>query len=133
VLRDGEAEATLMRAALENEFGVKVRWAEDRSRNTRENATFAAALLDREGIKRVVLVLHSFDVPRARAEFSRAGIDAIPAPTGIPSGKIEWPGDYLPGIAGLTTSYYACYELAALATQRIQGLMGSAMSTFPKH
>ncbi len=80
VLRDGEAEATLMRDALENEFGVKVRWIEDRSRNTRENATFSAALLDRESIKRVVLVLHSFDVPRARAEFARAGIDTIPAP-----------------------------------------------------
>jgi uncharacterized SAM-binding protein YcdF (DUF218 family) len=120
VLHDSETEAALMRDALENEFGVKVRWVEDRSRNTRENATFSAALLDREGIKRVVLVLHSFDVPRARVEFAQAGIDTIPAPTGMPSGEIEWPGDYLPGIAGLATSYYACYELAALLVVRLQ-------------
>jgi uncharacterized SAM-binding protein YcdF (DUF218 family) len=119
VLRDGESEAKLMRDALENEFGVKVRWFEDRSRNTRENASFSAAVLDREGIKRVVLVMHSFDVPRARAEFLRAGIEVIPAPTGIPSGEIEWPGDYLPGIGGLATSYYACYELAALAWRSV--------------
>ncbi len=117
VLRDGESEAKLMRDALENEFGVKVRWVEDRSRNTRENASFSAAVLDREGIKRVVLVMHSFDVPRAKMEFAQAGIEVIPAPTGIPSGEIEWPGDFLPGVGGLTTSYYAIYELAALMLQ----------------
>jgi len=65
----------------------------------------------------VVLVMQSFDVPRARAEFLRAGIEVIPAPTGIPSGEIEWPGDFLPGVGGLTASYYACYELAALMLQ----------------
>ncbi len=117
VLHDSETEATLMRDALENEFGIKVRWVEDRSRNTRENAEFSAAILGRDSIRRAVLVVHSFDVPRARAEFAQAGIDTIPAPTGIPSREIQWPGDYLPGIAGLTTSYYACYELAALAWQ----------------
>ena len=114
VLGDGAAEARLMRDALENEFGVKVRWVEDRSRNTRENAEFSAVMLAVEGIRRVVLVAHSFDIPRARAEFAAAGFGVLVAPTSIPAAEIDWPGDFLPGIGGLQTSYYACYELAAL-------------------
>jgi uncharacterized SAM-binding protein YcdF (DUF218 family) len=109
-----------MKAALENEFSVATRWAEDRSRNTRENAVNSAAILRAAGMQKVVLVAHSFDVRRARAEFARAGIDEIiVAPTGIPGTEIDWPGDFLPGIAGLLASYYACYELAALALNSI--------------
>ena len=36
-------EAVLMKEALELEYGVKVRWVEDRSRNTLENALYSAA------------------------------------------------------------------------------------------
>jgi uncharacterized SAM-binding protein YcdF (DUF218 family) len=114
VLGDSETEAKLMRDALDNEFGVTVRWIEDRSRNTRQNAEFSAAILRAQGIRRVVLVMHSFDMPRARSEFARVGIATIPAPTGIPSDTIDWPSDVFPGIGGLQASYYACYEWAAL-------------------
>src|SRR5947209_16516034 len=44
-----ETEAKVMRAALQDEFGVPVRWIEDQSRNTHENALMAAAILRREG------------------------------------------------------------------------------------
>ena len=109
-------EATLMKAALAEEFSVATRWTEERSRNTRENAVYTAAILRADGVRKIVLVAHSFDARRARAEFARAGIDEIiVAPTGIPGTEIDWPGDFLPSIAGLQASYYACYELAALA------------------
>ncbi|MEO8347252.1 MAG: YdcF family protein, partial [Betaproteobacteria bacterium] len=65
----GETEAKLMRTALEGEFGIPVRWAEDRSRNTHENAVRSAEILSAAGIQRVVLVGHGFDMPRAAAEF----------------------------------------------------------------
>ena len=74
-----------MRAALEQEFNVPVRWTEDRSRNTHENAQLSAAILKRDGVKRVVLVMHGFDIRRARAEFVAAGIDVVPAPTQFPN------------------------------------------------
>ena len=108
----GETEAKLMRAALENEFAVSVRWAEDRSRNTHENAVNSAAILRSAGIRTVVLVAHSFDMLRARAEFAAVGIETIPAATVIPSSNgPDSIFDYLPSIGGLSTSYYAVYEI----------------------
>jgi uncharacterized SAM-binding protein YcdF (DUF218 family) len=115
----GATEASLMRAALENEFGVPVRWIEDRSRTTHENAQMSAAILKADGIDRVVLVGHSFDMPRARAEFAAAGIATIPAPTGIAPKTSDTLLDFVPSLAGLTDSYYALYELAGEAVRRI--------------
>ncbi len=107
----GETEAALMRQSLESEFGVGVRWAEDRSRNTHENAVLSAAMLRRDGIDRVVLVAHDFDMRRASAEFAAAGIETIAAPTGLAAPEAGGWLDYVPGIAGLQASYYALYEI----------------------
>lgn len=109
----GEPEATLMRSALEREFGVPVRWLERQSRNTHENAARSAEILGAAKISRIVLVAHSFDMPRARAEFAAQGIEAIPAPTGIPSGQIDTALDVLPSMAALQGSYFALYEIFA--------------------
>lgn len=117
---DTVPEAALMKAALAEEFSVVARWTEDRSRNTRENAVNSAAILHAAGVRKIVLIAHSFDARRARAEFAHAGIDEIiVAATGIPSAEFDWPGDLLPSIAGLQASYYACYELAALMLRSI--------------
>jgi uncharacterized SAM-binding protein YcdF (DUF218 family) len=113
----GEPEATLMRSSLELEFGVPVRWVEARSRNTHENAVRSAEILGAEHINRIVLVAHSFDMPRARAEFAAAGIEAIPAPTLIPSGRIDSALDVLPSLAALQSSYFALYEILANAAR----------------
>lgn len=109
----GEPEAKLMRAALEREFDVRVRWAETRSRNTHENAVRSAEILGAEHISRIVLVAHSFDMPRAKAEFAAQGIEAIAAPTGIPRGEFDTPLDALPSLGAMQTSYFALYEIFA--------------------
>ncbi len=107
----GETEAKLMREALAGEYGVEVKWAEDRSRNTHENAVRSAEILQAAGIGRVVLVAHGFDMPRATAEFAAVGIETIPAPTGIAaSGTRSW-RDFVPSVRGLQGSYYALYEI----------------------
>jgi uncharacterized SAM-binding protein YcdF (DUF218 family) len=107
----GDSEAKLMRSALEAEFGVSVRWTEDRSRTTHENAQNSAIILHAAGIRSVVLVAHSVDMLRARAEFAAAGISTIPAATEIPSTAPATLFDYLPSMGGLRASYYAIYEL----------------------
>jgi uncharacterized SAM-binding protein YcdF (DUF218 family) len=117
VFGDTATEASLMRAALEQEFGVPVRWAEDRSRNTHENAQFSAAILKRDGVKRIVLVMHGFDMRRARAEFDAAGIEVVPAPTVIPTYKVTSVFDFLPSLGALQGSHYALYELLANAVR----------------
>jgi len=110
-LRSVRTEADVMREALEREFGVPVRWAEDRSRNTHENAQFTAARLEQEGVKRVVLVAHGFDLRRARAEFAAAGLEVVPAPTFLASRQPLEPTDLIPNVGALQASYYALYEL----------------------
>ncbi len=112
-------EAFLMRDVLMREYGIPVRWVESRSRNTHENAIDSAAMLKASGISRVILVVHSFDVPRARAEFEAAGIHAIPAPTGIPPAVPTEVGDFLPSPSGLQESYWAIYEILGGALYRM--------------
>jgi uncharacterized SAM-binding protein YcdF (DUF218 family) len=116
---DGEAEATLMAQVLTAEFGVPVRWIEPESLDTHENAVRSATMLRRDGVARIVLVAHAFDMPRARAEFAAQGMGVVPAPTGIPSDEPDTFLDWLPSMAGLQGSYYALYEWLGLAVLRI--------------
>jgi uncharacterized SAM-binding protein YcdF (DUF218 family) len=124
VTDDGEAEATLMAQVLAAEFGVPVRWIEPESMNTHENAARSTAILRRDGIDRIVLVAHGFDMPRARAEFAAQGMAVVPAPTGIPSDEPDAFLDWLPSMAGLQGSYYALYEWLGLAMLRITNALG---------
>lgn len=118
----GSTEAALMKQALETEFGVKVRWEEANSRDTRSNAIQSAAMLLPLGIKRVLLVAHAFDMPRASAEFASAGLQVIPAPTLVISERFEFEhvGELLPGMGALQGSYFALYELLGDAVRRLR-------------
>jgi uncharacterized SAM-binding protein YcdF (DUF218 family) len=109
----GASEAELMRAALENEFRIPVRWIETRSRTTRENAAYSAAILRNDGVQRIALVAHAFDMHRAMAEFGDERIDVVAAPTGVHDTKERSALDFVPSMAGLQRSYYVSYELAA--------------------
>jgi len=111
-------EATVMKRALEDEYGITVRWAEVTSRNTHENALRSAEILLAENIHHVILVAHSFDMPRAKAELAAAGLEATLAPTAIPHGSF-YLGDLLPSVGALQQSYYALYELLANAVRAV--------------
>jgi uncharacterized SAM-binding protein YcdF (DUF218 family) len=114
------SEADVMRDALEQEFGVPVRWVESLARDTRENARNSAALLLPAGIKRVALVMHGFDVHRAMAEFQGVGLDPIAAPTVLVRPGLDNVGDLLPQASALQGSYYALYELAGFLVQQVR-------------
>jgi uncharacterized SAM-binding protein YcdF (DUF218 family) len=113
----GTPEALLMREALKNEFGVDVRWVEVASRTTRENAQRTAAILRAEGVSRIVLVAHGFDMRRAIPEFERTGLAVVPAPTLVTTDRLEGIADFLPSMSALSGSYYALYELLANAVR----------------
>jgi len=127
VLVSGALEASLMRAALEHEFSVGVRWVEDRSRTTYENARYTAAVLQSAGIRRVVLVVHSFDMLRARAEFAAAGIETIPAAVELPNSEPANESDFVPSMSGLRTSYFAIYEILG----NLARVLGTHTTTVP--
>ena len=55
-------------------------WTEDRSRNTHENALFAAEILRRHGFQRVALVVDGRSMIRASACLRKEDIEVTPAP-----------------------------------------------------
>lgn len=120
VVFDNTAEAGLMRDVLQLEFGVRVRWIEDTSRTTHENAVNSAAILHPLGIKTIVLVTHGYHMPRARAEFEAAGFTVIAAPTVIHNANAEpdfrW---FLPSVSALRTSAYVVHEWLGLLARRL--------------
>jgi uncharacterized SAM-binding protein YcdF (DUF218 family) len=111
------AEADVMAAIAEREFGVAVRWKESESSDTADNARMSARILKAAGIRRVVLVTQAFHMPRARLLFEAAGLEVIPAPTDFKSpgeGPLEV-FDFLPQARAIQTSYYALHEWLGLA------------------
>ncbi|MDY7562002.1 YdcF family protein [Pseudomonas sp. 10B1] len=77
------SEAAIMADSLKSDFGVTVRWQEGLSRTTWENATMTAAVLQPQGVKRVVLVTQAWHMQRARWSFEKAGFTVIAAPVGF--------------------------------------------------
>jgi len=105
------SEGALMKAALERDFAVAVRWNEDRSRTTWENALFTARLLQPDKITTVVVVTHAWHLPRALWSFSRVGLTALPWPAPLAAPQPVAAGDFLPSLAALRDSFYALHEL----------------------
>lgn len=107
------SEADAARLAARQDFGFDLRWAEDQSRDTRENAVRTAALLQREGIRRVVVVTDAWHLPRAVREFERAGFEVLPAPTGLPATTERPVLEWVPSATGLTLSRQVLREWLA--------------------
>lgn len=80
-LGNSVSEAQQMRAALEQDFHVPVRWTEDDSDNTFENARYSFQILQKAGIKKIYLVTHAWHMPRSAEIFRRAGFEVVEAPT----------------------------------------------------
>jgi uncharacterized SAM-binding protein YcdF (DUF218 family) len=119
---EGPAEARLMRDVLVEDFKIPVRWVEDQSLDTRDNAVMSARTLSGESIRRVLVVTHAFHMRRALNEFTAAGLTAIPAPTGY----YEVPGDepgiksWLPNGMGAQFGSMICHEWLGLLAQRLR-------------
>lgn len=114
--QQGLSEAAAVALVTARDHGVPLRWAEDRSRDTNENARYSVALLQAAGIQRIVLVTHGFHQQRALAAFERAiaasgrPLAMVAAPVGLrppPTGVLS---DYLPGAQGLFDSGIALHE-----------------------
>lgn len=109
-------EAVLMQRALELDYGVRTRWVESASRDTRENAQFSAVHLHAVGVRRVLLVTHAMHMKRARDAFAAAGLEVVPAPTAWLGGDDkETAGDQalveLPSQNTAYAGWFALHEL----------------------
>lgn len=116
-------EGTVMKAALEEDFGVRVRWVESRSRDTRENAEECAAALLPAGVRRVVLVTHAAHMRRAVELFEHAGFQVVPAPTAFFLDRSSSrSAEGIPGMPDMNSAYaawYAAHEWVGLLATRL--------------
>jgi uncharacterized SAM-binding protein YcdF (DUF218 family) len=97
-----QSEASLMRAMLEEELSVPVRWV---------------AILKDGGIGSIVLVTHAFHMPRARAAFEAVGLVVYPAPH-----------DWLSGPAGPQSlrALWPTAQAGALSSLALREFLGRA-------
>ena len=92
-----------------DEFNRPIKWQEEDSRDTRENASRTLALLKPAGIDHIVLVTHGYHMPRALRAFTEAAGPGI---------KVEAGADG-PGHAGSSRRRSnGCRARAASATMR---------------
>ncbi len=103
-------EAHAMAHFLEEDLRQQVRWVEDASGDTHDNAVFSARILRAAGIDRVILVTSSVHLPRSVAEFRAAGLSVIPAPAAMPKRSGAEFRDFLPSVRALEESYAVFYE-----------------------
>ena len=104
-------EAQAMSAVLLRDFGITVRWVENESGDTYENARFSARLLQPAGIHRIILVTDSTHEWRAVHEFAGAGFEVVPAPVGGDAPRARGVAAFIPNPGGLSRSHFALYEL----------------------
>ena len=104
-----------MADSLQRDFDVPVRWLEEQSRTTWENAQLSAELLQPQGVRRVVLVTQAWHMPRARWSFEQASFDVITAPMGYLSAGYERPlGGWLPESRAIWQSSMLLNEVIGL-------------------
>jgi uncharacterized SAM-binding protein YcdF (DUF218 family) len=108
-----------MKDAFERDFSVPVRWTEERSRTTWENALYSAEMLRRDGIAKAILVTHAWHMPRALRVFRDTGLDVVAASTLATAPRRLEPAALIPRIRSLQRSYDTLHELVGLAWYRV--------------
>ncbi len=116
------SEAQQMRLSLEQDFHVPVRWTEDTSDNTFENAYHSFRILQQAGIRRIYLVTHAWHMPRAAAVFRRAGFEVIEAPTAFTTRYRTDLLTFLPHAKSLEDSKIFIHEIIGLLWYQVTGV-----------
>jgi uncharacterized SAM-binding protein YcdF (DUF218 family) len=114
---DGTPEAQVAARIAAQEFGRPLKWTEEASRDTRENALRSVALLKAAGIQRIVLVTHGWHMPRAQRVFEEAAAGALKiqaAPMGLAAPAQTRLSDWLPSASGFMRVNNVLHELLGL-------------------
>ncbi len=95
---------------------------ERESRDSHDNAVYTAAMLNRLGMKKILLVTSAFHMRRSEALFAGRGLEVIPAPTdyqrGVGPGVLS---PWLPSVSDLWRSTYALHEIVGFRVYRYRG------------
>ncbi|WP_253273665.1 YdcF family protein [Collimonas arenae] len=104
------SEAEMMANSLREDFSVPVKWLEDVSDNTEQNALFSAEILRRAGVGRILLVTDALHMSRAQILFEKTGLEVVVAPTVFFSRDRLTLLSFMPSGEGMRRSEYALHE-----------------------
>lgn len=107
-------EAEVAAQTLARLHAPALRWTDNTSRDTQENALHTAKLLRAEGIQRIALVTHAWHMPRSVRQFEAAGFQVVPAPMGFIRSDVRPWLQWLPSGKGLRDSGWVLREWLAL-------------------
>ncbi len=116
------SEAQQMRMSLQQDFHVPVRWTEDKSDNTFENARDSLLILGQAEIHKIYLVTHAWHMPRAAAAFRHAGFEVVEAPTAFTTRYRTDLLTFLPRAEALDDSKIFIHEVIGLLWYRVKSL-----------
>lgn len=112
-----QSEASIVSRVAAEDYGLPLRWAEDRSRDTRENAANTLPLLARGGVREVLLVTHDIHMRRAMRAFQTQatplGLHIVAAPLGLRDDALTSFSDWCPSRGGFARVRYVIYETLA--------------------
>lgn len=116
----GPSEADVAARIAQRDYGRNLRWLENESRDTRENARRSLQLLKPEGITDVLLVTHGWHMRRALRDFeqeaARAGMTLriTPAPMGMATDSDDPVLRWMPSPDGFRRVHQALREMLGL-------------------
>ncbi|MCW7556069.1 YdcF family protein [Endozoicomonas gorgoniicola] len=113
------SEAETMAEILRKDYGINVRWQEKQSLTTWQNALYSYDMLSRDLGKenlRIILVTHSWHMPRSVLSYQKMGFEVIPAPTLFTWSEVPWKKlrYWLPQTRNLRSSELALHEYLGL-------------------
>lgn len=79
---NGTSEAKVMAQELQQFFNVPTKWLEQKAKTTKENALFSREILEKAGVKNIVLVTNQWHMQRAKHLFEQQGFEVLPASVG---------------------------------------------------
>jgi uncharacterized SAM-binding protein YcdF (DUF218 family) len=111
---EGSSEAESAARMAQQDFGRPLRWLEGESRDTHENAVKSVALMQAQGMEKIVLVTNGDHMRRALSNFEKAAqgskLQIVPAPMALtPRGRLRV-DDWIPSPDGYEKVWVAMHE-----------------------
>jgi uncharacterized SAM-binding protein YcdF (DUF218 family) len=118
-----ESEAKVSQRVAKEVFGVELKWPEDQSRDTQDNAINSFKMLNQEGITKIILVTNAWHMPRSLAQFKAAGFEVLPAPMGPIAINSESSLSWIPSAEGLRKTSMVLREALAIQVMHLKSFI----------
>jgi uncharacterized SAM-binding protein YcdF (DUF218 family) len=116
---EGPSEAEMAGRIAAADFKQPLKWVENKSRDTAENAAMTVPVMQGAQVKHVLLVTHGWHIPRAMASFRKFGGASMSfeaAPMGLARIDEVGPLDWMPSTHGFRRNRQVIHEwLGSLA------------------